>query len=74
VEALAAVGNFRTRLEAEVAAGLLADAGIPYLVQSAEGVGVVPMPGGATLMVRRTDFAAAATVLGYPRLVKDSDA
>ena len=64
------VGNFRTMVEAEMAAGLLREAEIPYLIQSAEGVGVVPMPGGATILVRRSDFSQAARVLGYPRLVQ----
>ena len=68
---LAPVGNFRTMLEAEMAAGLLRDAEIPYLIQSAEGIGVVPVPGGATIMIRRGDFPRAVRALGYPRLVLD---
>ncbi|MBI4499663.1 MAG: hypothetical protein HY700_00740 [Gemmatimonadetes bacterium] len=66
---LHAIGNFRTMVEAEIAAGLLREADIPYLIQSAEGVGVVPMPGGATILVRPNDFPVAVRVLGYPRLV-----
>jgi len=65
---LHAIGNFRTTLEAEVVAGLLREAEIPYLIQSA-GSGVVPMSGGATILVRSGDFPDAAKVLGYPKLV-----
>jgi hypothetical protein len=32
-----AIANFRTKLEAEMAAGLLDNAGIPCLIQSTEG-------------------------------------
>ena len=70
---LVPVKNFRTRMEAEVTAGLLGDAGIPYVIQSAEGSGIVPMPGGATLLVRPEDLVKAVRVLGYPKLVGDSE-
>jgi hypothetical protein len=69
VNDLHAIGNFRTVVEAEVAAGLLREAEIPYLMQSAEGIGLVLVPGGATILVRPDDFAQAAMVLGYPRLL-----
>jgi hypothetical protein len=62
------LGNFRTTLEAEVVAGLLREAKIPYLIQSGEGTGVVPMCGGATILVRTLDLVDAAKVLGFPRL------
>jgi hypothetical protein len=65
---LQAIGNFRTTVEAEVAAGLLREAEIPYLIQGGEGTGVVPMSGGATILVRSGDLPDAARVLGYPRL------
>ena len=66
---LQAIGNFRTVVEAEVAAGLLREAEIPYLIQSAEGIGLLPVTGGATLLVRPDDFAQAARVLGFPKLL-----
>ena len=66
---LQAIGNFRTVVEAEVVAGLLREAEIPYLIQSAEGIGLLPVTGGATILVRPDDLPQAARVLGYPRLV-----
>jgi hypothetical protein len=68
VNDLHAIGNFRTVVEAEVSAGLLREADIPYLIQSAEGIGLLPVTGGATILVRPDDFAQAAKVLGFPRL------
>ena len=71
---LITIANFRTRLEAEVAGGLLGDSGIPYLIQSAEGLGIVPMPGGASLLVRSETVTDALKALGYPRLAEGSEA
>jgi hypothetical protein len=71
VNDLTPIGNYRTVLEAEMAAGLLRDAEIPYLIQSAQGIGLVPAPGWATIMIRGGDFTRAARALGYPKLVMD---
>lgn len=57
------VATFRTRLDAESAGGLLAQAGIPFLVQSAEGMGMGPLPQGARLIVRDDEADAARHVL-----------
>jgi len=65
VSDLNAIGNFRTVVEAEVVAGLLREAEIPYLIQS---IGPLPVT-GATILVRPDDLPQAARVLGYPKLV-----
>jgi len=57
------VATFRTRLDAESAAGLLAHAGIPFVVQSPEGMGMGPLPLGASLLVRQDHAARAREVL-----------
>lgn len=59
----AVVATFRTRLDAEIAAGLLQDAGIPYVIQSAEGIGVGPLPPGTSLLVARERLEEARMVL-----------
>lgn len=46
-----AVGNFRTKLDAEVAAGLLEGERIPYRIQSTEGMLHGPIAPGATIYV-----------------------
>lgn len=58
------VANFRTKLEAELAAGLLREAGIPCVVQSAEGIGMGPLPFGASILVHRDQVRNARSVLG----------
>jgi hypothetical protein len=55
--------TFRTRLEAEMAAGLLQEAGIPYVIQSAEGIGVGPLPAGASILVATDRLEEARSVL-----------
>ncbi len=57
------VATFRSRLDAEIAAGLLQEAGIPYVIPSAEGIGVCPLPPGASLLVTRDRLQEARTVL-----------
>ena len=54
-----ALANFRTKLEAEIVTGLLEGDGIPFLIQSLEGAGIVPGPRGATIMVSPEDLARA---------------
>jgi hypothetical protein len=62
-ENLTAIANFRTRLEAETASGLLAAEGIPYLIQSREGAGLGPGPAGASILVREKHAAQAREIL-----------
>lgn len=59
-----AVANFRTQLEAEVAAKALEAADIPYVIQSAEGMAHGPIFPGATIRVRAEDAEAAHEALG----------
>ena len=61
-----AIANFRTKLEAEMAAGLLDNAGIPYLIQSTEGILHGPLSPGATILVGETVASHARVVLGKP--------
>lgn len=65
------VAHFRTRLEAESAGGLLAHAGIPFLLQSAEGIGMGPLPQGASLIVRADQADAAREVLADAGLLDE---
>ena len=62
-EQLEAVANFRTRAEAETAAGLLLGADIPYVIQSREGAQMGPGPSGTTILVRPQDQEQARQVL-----------
>lgn len=48
---LTPVANFRTKTEAEAAAVLLKNEGIPYLIQSQEGMLYGPLYPGATIYV-----------------------
>ncbi len=57
------VATFRTRLDAEIAAGLLQEAGIPFVIRSAEGIGVGPLPPGTSLLVARERVEEARMVL-----------
>ena len=59
IKNLVELANFRTGLEAEMVAGFLDEAAIPYLIQSAEGAGFLPTPRGATIMVRPRDLERA---------------
>jgi hypothetical protein len=62
-EKLVEVANFRTKIEAETAAGLLLSEDIPYLIQSREGAQLGPGPAGASIMVRPEDAERARQVL-----------
>jgi hypothetical protein len=64
MEKLHKLANFRTRLEAEAAAVLLKNAGIPYLLQSAEGMLHGPLLPGATIYVSQELAQEAREVLG----------
>jgi hypothetical protein len=63
MERLVAVANFRSRIDAEAASGLLRGAKIPFVVRSGEGAGLGPLPGGTDLLVRREDAEEARQVL-----------
>jgi hypothetical protein len=58
------IANFRTRLEAELAARLLEGAAVPYVINSPEGMAHGPLGDGATLLVRAEDVELAREVLG----------
>ena len=58
------LANFRTKTEAEAAAGLLKNAGIPYLIQSAEGMLHGPLFPGATIYVAPELLDKAREVFG----------
>lgn len=57
------VASFRTRAEAELAALALEGAGIPYLIQSAEGMLHGPLGPGADIRVPRSAESAARDLL-----------
>ena len=61
-----AIANFRTKLEAEMAAGMLDNAGIPCVIQSTEGILHGPISPGATILVGETVASHARVVLGKP--------
>ena len=58
------IANFRTKVEAEATAVLLKNAGIPYLIQSAEGMLHGPLYPGATIYVAPEAAEHAREVLG----------
>ncbi len=66
------VATFRTRLDAESAGGLLEHAGIPFVIQSPEGIGMGPLPQGASLLVRADELEAAKQVLADAGIIKES--
>jgi hypothetical protein len=57
------IANFRTRLEAELAARLLEGAAVPYVINSPEGMAHGPLVDGATILVRAEDVELAREVL-----------
>ncbi len=63
---LVAIANFHTKAEAEMAGGLLEAAGIPFLIQSTEGILHGPINPGATLLVGEAAATLARTVIGKP--------
>jgi hypothetical protein len=58
-----AIANYRTRLEADVAARLLDAAGIPYVINSDEAMQHGPLSVGATVLVRPADAELAREAL-----------
>ena len=67
------LANFRTRLDAESAGGLLTHAGIPFVVQSAEGMGMGPLPQGASLIVRQDQVESARQLLAEAGLLEEEE-
>ncbi len=63
---LVAIANFQTKAEAEMAGGLLEAAGIPFLIQSTEGILHGPINPGATVLVSDAAAVHARAVLGKP--------
>ncbi len=61
------VASFRTRLDAELAAHALDALGIPYVINSAEGMGSGPLGPGAILLVRAADAELAREIFGKAR-------
>jgi hypothetical protein len=64
MEDLVEIANFKTKIEAEAAGGLLKNAGIPYLIQSQEGMLHGPINPGATIYVTPEAAEHAREVLG----------
>jgi len=62
-ENLVTVASFQQRWEAESAAALLLGEDIPYVIQSREGAGLGPGPGGSSLLVRPEDAERARQIL-----------
>jgi hypothetical protein len=65
------LATFRTRLQAAIAAGLLDHAGLPFVIQSPEGIGMGPLSEGASLLVRADDVEAARRVLADAGVLED---
>jgi hypothetical protein len=67
------VANFRFRREAVMAKTLLENAGIPSMIQSAEGSGFGPIAGGSSLLVLPADLDRARAVLEEAGVIGDDD-
>jgi hypothetical protein len=65
------VANFRFRREAVTAKTVLENAGIPCLVQSAEGSGFGPIAGGSSVLVRPEDLDRARQLLDDAGVIQD---
>ena len=57
------VKNYQNKAYAEIAAGLLRNADIPYVIQSAEGMMHGPIFGGATILVAKENLERAKEIL-----------
>lgn len=73
VDSPVTVANFRTRLDAEMASQLLAGHGIPFVIQSAEGMLHGPLSPGASILVRPDQADAARAILREAGAVGDGD-
>lgn len=61
---LVKIANFRTKAEAEIAAGVLENEGIRYLIQSQEGMLHGPLTPGASILVSAEDAEEARELIG----------
>jgi hypothetical protein len=62
-----AVANYRTRLDADLAARLLDAAGIPCVINSGEAAMAGPLSPGTTILVRAADADRATRLLESER-------
>lgn len=69
-----AVANFRTKMEAEIAAEVLSKEDIPYLIQSQEGMLHGPLYPGATLFVAAEHAARAREIIPDEFLTEEDGA
>lgn len=67
------VANFRTKLDAEIAGGLLDNAGVPYIIQSQEGMLHGPIMPGATILVSAEDEDQARQILSDANMAGPDD-
>ena len=63
-EELVTVSTFPSAVDAEIAKGVLDDAGIESMIRSDNAGGMYPALGGADLVVRAEDAAKAIAALG----------
>ena len=61
---LVEIANFRTKAEAELAAAVLENEGIGYLIQSQEGMLHGPLTPGASILVSAEDADEARELIG----------
>lgn len=64
------IANFRTKLDAEIAAGLLDNAGVPYIIQSQEGMLHGPIVPGATILVSHEDEDQVRRILSDANMIE----
>jgi Putative prokaryotic signal transducing protein len=67
------VANFRTKMGAEMAAGLLQEREIPYVIQSTEGILHGPIMPGATILVPASAVEEARQILADANMLSDAD-
>ena len=67
------IANFRTKLDAEIAGGLLDNAGVPYIIQSQEGMLHGPIMPGATILVSAEDEDQARQILSDASMAGQDD-
>lgn len=60
---LTPIANFRTRVEAELAAQLLEGASVPFVIESTESMQYGPLGIGTTIFVRAEDVERARELL-----------
>jgi hypothetical protein len=64
---LVTVSTFPSAVDAEIAKGVLDDAGIESMIRSDNAGGMYPALGGADLVVRAEDVEKASEALGLDR-------